>query len=167
MIPLFVFSWEGCYKSVEKPHNKTRVLGGRCCGESGEIPAEMEEGQQEGFATFIPGSAANGNESPEEVTTLVLAEVWMVWDGWENPFPLLPNSCSGIYSGCSGISTGLGIYLLFTNQPQVGLNWWPKGERLCILLELLWAAEWVPHGSQDLIMVVENVWFLQWVSKQR
>lgn len=45
------------------------------------------------------------------------------------------------------LSTGLGVYLVFTNQPKVGLNWWPEGEGLCILLELLWAAEWVPHGS--------------------
>lgn len=52
MVSLFMFSWEGCYRSIEKPHGMMRVSGGRCYG---EVPAEMEEGQQEeGFPIPFP-----------------------------------------------------------------------------------------------------------------
>lgn len=100
MISLFMFSCEGCYGSVEKPQGKIRVPGGRCCGASGKLPAEMEEGQQEErFPIPFPeggGSAAKGDESREEASTSIPGEAWMARDGRESPFLLLPNSCSGI-----------------------------------------------------------------------
>lgn len=55
MISLVTFSWERCYRSVEKLRGKIRVSGGRCYGASREAPAEMEEGkQEEGFPIPFP-----------------------------------------------------------------------------------------------------------------
>lgn len=41
-------------------------------------------------------------------------------DGRETPFPLLPNSCSGIYSRCSGTSPDPGFTFCLLTNPKCG-----------------------------------------------